>query len=125
MILFPKQHTIRRFETVLERGASVSTYRDITVLADVQRNGSGTTTQNEGNRKTQKLKAWSNEPFQVDDQNAGQTGDWILKDGFWYRCISCQRSNNTLLDHYVSEFELIYEGNSEEDMDLSETEAEI
>lgn len=122
MILFPKSHTIRRFETVLDRGAAVSIHHDFSVFADVQRNGAGTGVQNEGNRKTVKLKAWSDEPFRVDDQHSGETADWLMADGLWYRCVSCQRSSNTFLDHYVSEFELVYEGNSDEDVKQLETE---
>ena len=109
MILFAQKYTRRRFEPEVVRGASHCGYTDGTVEADVQRNSESTTGQTEGSRKTKGLKAWSDEPFLVDDQLTGEMADWIWKDGHWYKCLSCERSCNTMLDHYVSTFERVTE----------------
>ena len=109
MILFATAYVRRRIVQEVVRGASHGSYTDSFVEADVQRNSESTSGQTEGSRKSKGLKAWSDELFRTDDQLTGEMADWIWKDGHWYKCLSCERSNNTMLDHYVSTFERVTE----------------
>jgi hypothetical protein len=109
MILFPTSCIVRRFTRSIIRGAEKSEYEDSSIEADVQRSVMSSTPQPEGSRLRVELKAWSDYRFRTDDQLTGELADWIWRDGHWYKCVSCQRSNNTLLDHYVSEFERVSE----------------
>lgn len=109
MILFSKDYVRRRFEIVEKRGADTCTSSDTIVSADIQRVSMKGSPLAQGNRQDIDLKAWTDDPFRTDDQIAGTVADWIWKEGAWYRCKSCQRSNNTILDHYVSEFARVSE----------------
>lgn len=104
MVIFGKSHIIRKFAVSIERGRETLAYEDHKVLADVQNPSDQSSKASEGGRREPRIKAWSNESIQPEDQLTGAHADWIWYDGHWWKCMLCRYAGNTLLAHYVSEF---------------------
>lgn len=104
MILFKKNHIVRKWTATLANGRESLSYKDSVFEGDVQNPSDSSARSSEGGRREPRLKVWSDTAFTPTDQITGTRPDWIWSDGWWWQCVSCRWAHNTLLAHYVSEF---------------------
>lgn len=123
MVIFGKNHIVRRFTVKVERGRESVTFSDALFCGDVQNPSDSSTRFSEGGRRESRLKVWTDEPFTTDDQISGKHADWIWSDGCWWQCKNCRYAKNTILAHYISEFVRVPENEPEEYLKEPEVQA--
>lgn len=106
---FKSSYTIRRFnskETKIIDGYSHTFYEDIEgVILNVQPDGQDSVQANEeGERRSRKLKTYGDFHLASANQATGQRGDWLLYKGSWYECVSAVIWEHTPLAHCRGEF---------------------
>jgi hypothetical protein len=102
-------YIIRRFkEQKIVNGYAKNEYVDIRMNLNVQPFGpEDLQSLPEGERKTQRVKAFSLYPLRAVDQATEKPGDWLWHDGKWYECKSSVLWDHTPLHHYRAEFVVI------------------
>lgn len=106
---FKSSYTIRRFSskgTEIIDGYSHTFYKDIDgIILDVQPDGQDNVQANEeGERRSRKLKTYGDFHLTSANQATGQRGDWLLYEGSWYECVSAVIWEHTRLAHCRGEF---------------------
>lgn len=106
---FKSSYTIRRFnskDAEIIDGYSHTFYEDIDgVILNVQPDGQDNVQANEeGERRSRKLKTYGDFQLTSSDQATGRRGDWLLYKGSWYECVSAVIWEHTPLAHCRGEF---------------------
>lgn len=114
MVIFGTMYPIRRFRSSIEHGREAVTFTDEEILADIQFPSDSSKKETEGGRREPRIKAWTNEKIQPEDQLDGTHADWVWYDNHWWKCMLCRYAGNTMLSHYVSEFVRVPENEPEE-----------
>lgn len=122
MPFFKKEYILRRHsaDEIID-GHRVAGYQDIPVILDVQTLSAKEVVDVSGSRDEVILKTFGDFPVRVSKIEDGVRADQLLFDGRWYECKSSRLSENTILKHWTSIFELmpsnsaIEDGGEEED----------
>lgn len=108
MVFFRKPYTLRHFgEAETVRGRERYKFEESIVHADIQTSTRNNTMDTEGATLTSRIQVWTDEQITPTDQECGQLGDWIYYSGRWFQCISSLFAGNTLISHWVSEFDFV------------------
>lgn len=108
MVFFRNSYVLRHFaDTENVRGREKYCYDESIVQADIQTSTRNNTMDTEGANLTSRIKVWTDEQLTPTDEDSGQLGDWIYYSGRWFQCISSLLAGNTLISHWVSEFDLV------------------
>lgn len=104
--IFRRLYTIRRFgKTEIVDGYQCAGYEDTETSLNVQPlSKDELLALPEGERRTKRLKAYSDFTFTTADQSSGKRGDWLFYNGHWYECVSSIGWDHTMLSHCKSEF---------------------
>lgn len=108
MVFFKKPYTVRSYgKTSWANGSPTSSYIDRTVSLDVQ--GITRTNQDEqsGRMTTGSLTVYSDEELHPAEADKKYSGDRIFVLDRWYVCRQSVRWFNTILAHWVSQFEAV------------------
>lgn len=116
MVFFKKPYKVRRYEkTEWNNGSSSALYADETLQLDIQ----GVTRSNQydssGKSTTGSLTVYSDEELHPAEPDRQHSGDRIFVLGRWYVCTQSVYWGNTILKHWVSQFEAV-DGEKDEDM---------
>lgn len=115
MNIFKQKYTVRRYgKTERENGVLSSPYTDLQLMLDVQ--ARTRTNQNDmgGRYITGSLTVYSDVELLPAEPSAQQAGDRLLYMGKWYVCKSAVYWGNTILKHWIGEFEAV-EGEEDDD----------
>lgn len=108
MNIFKQAYTVRRYNgTSWENGTAETTYTDVQLPLDVQAKTRRNQDDSSGRSTTGALTVYSDVqlfPTEPDDQT---TGDRLFYMGKWYACKSSVYWGNTILKHWISEFEAV------------------
>lgn len=108
MPFFAKDYTLRRYEKdSVINGYPTAGYADITVSLDVQTMSDDEVIETGGSRDKMMLKTFGDFPIRTSKQEEGIRSDQLLYEGRWFECMSSRLSQNTILKHWTSTFELI------------------
>ncbi|MCD7826346.1 MAG: hypothetical protein LUH14_10365 [Clostridiaceae bacterium] len=108
MPFFGRNYTLRRYgEDTVVNGYPVAEYEDISVVLDVQTLSDDEVIETGGSRDRMMLKTFGDFPIRCSKQEDGVRSDQLLYEGRWFECMSSRLSENTLIKHWTSTFELI------------------
>lgn len=114
MNIFKQMYTVRRYKgTSWGHGTSETAYTDVQLPLDVQAKTRRNQDDSSGRSTMGVLTVYSDVqllPTEPDDQT---TGDRLFYMGKWYACKSSIYWGNTILKHWISEFEAV-DGEKEE-----------
>lgn len=105
MNIFKKKYTLRTYSRqITKRGYAVlSSYRDRTVMLDVQPTVAiDLKTLPEGDRAGKSIKSYGDFPVQTADVQQGYRADRLFYAGEWYECVSSSFYEHTPLHHWKS-----------------------
>jgi hypothetical protein len=107
--IFRRPYTIRRHgEQVIVNGYAARDYSDITLKLHVTPLSSNDVLAlPEGERTVSRVKSYGADALITADEYTGTPGDWLLYDGKWYECKSCDHWLHTPLTHYECSFVII------------------
>ena len=107
--MWKRPYTVRRHGAqTLEGGYASAAVNGTLVMLDVQPlSPKELLALPEGDRATERVKAYGKAKISAADDDAQTPGDQLLCDGRWYECVSCARHANTMLGHYRSEWTLM------------------
>lgn len=117
-MFFKKPYLVRRYgKTTWENGVAVASYTDETLHLDVQ--GITRTTQDDtsGKNISGSLTVYSNEELRPAEPDMKHSGDRLFLFGHWYVCRQSVYWGNTILKHWVSQFEAVEGEKGENDDD--------
>ena len=112
LTIFRREFVVRRFgkEEIVD-GYGTAPYKDTVEVLNVQPlSADELQALPEGERKTKRMKAFSDFLFKTADQSTGCRGDWLFyrgnmdSVGHWYECVSSLGWDHTMLAHCRSEF---------------------
>lgn len=107
MVFFRNPYVLRHFgDTENVRGREKYRFDERVIEADIQTSTRNNTMNTEGANLTSRIKVWTDEQLTPTDEDSGQLGDWIYYSGRWFQCISSLFAGNTLISHWVSEFDI-------------------
>lgn len=108
MNIFKRSYKVRRYEkTSWEDGVASAGYEDAQLMLDVQAKTRRNQDDPAGRTTTGTLTVYSDmelHPAEYDDQT---DGDRLFYMGKWYVCKSSVYWGNTILSHWISEFEAV------------------
>lgn len=108
MVFFRNPYVLRHFgDAEIVRGREKYTFEEDIIQADIQTSTRNNTMDIEGADLTSRIKMWTDEQITPTDEDSGQLGDWIYYSGRWFQCISSLFAGNTLISHWVSEFDIV------------------
>ena len=108
MPFFGRMYILRRYEEdQIVDGYQVAGYADRQVFLDVQMQSDKEVIEAGGSRDDVLLKTFGDFPIQTSRQEKGLRADQLLYDGRWFECKSSRLSENTILKHWTSTFQLI------------------
>lgn len=108
MVFFRSPYVLRHFGDIENvRGREKYCYEESIVQADIQTSTRNNTMNTEGANLTSRIKVWTDEQLTPTDEGSEQLGDWIYYSGRWFQCISSLFACNTLISHWVSEFDIV------------------
>lgn len=120
LTIFRREFVVRRFgkEEIVD-GYGTAPYKDTVEVLNVQPlSADELQALPEGERKTKRMKAFSDFLFNTADQSTGCRGDWLFYRGnmdpvgHWYECVSSLGWDHTMLSHCRSEFVQVAEAES-------------
>jgi hypothetical protein len=103
---FNRSYTLRRFGAPFEvENLQTADYSERTVSMCVQKQvPSGGSFTPAGQMREKRLNGWSDDELIAADDTKGTVGDWLLYNGAWYECTSCEHLGHSPLHHYQSEW---------------------
>ena len=108
MNIFKRSYKVRRYgRTSWEDGVASAGYEDVQLMLDVQAKTRRNQDDPAGRTTTGTLTVYSDtelHPAEFDDQT---DGDRLFYMGKWYVCKSSIYWGNTILSHWISEFEAV------------------
>ena len=108
MNIFKRSYKVRRYgRTSWEDGVASAGYEDVQLMLDVQAKTRRNQDDPAGRTTTGTLTVYSDmelHPAESDDQT---DGDRLFYMGKWYGCKSSVYWGNTILSHWISEFEAV------------------
>lgn len=108
MNIFKRSYKVRRYgRTSWEDGVASAGYEDVQLMLDVQAKTRRNQDDPAGQTTTGTLTVYSDmelHPAESDDQT---DGDRLFYMGKWYVCKSSGYWGNTILSHWISEFEAV------------------
>lgn len=108
MNIFKRPYKVRRYgKTSWEDGVASAGYEDVRLMLDVQAKTRRNQDDPAGRTTTGTLTVYSDmelHPAESDDQT---DGDRLFYMGKWYVCKSSAYWGNTILSHWISEFEAV------------------
>lgn len=108
MNIFKRSYKVRRYgRTSWEDGVACAGYEDVQLMLDVQAKTRRNQDDPAGRTTTGTLTVYSDtelHPAESDDQT---DGDRLFYMGKWYVCKSSIYWGNTILSHWISEFEAV------------------
>ena len=108
MKIFKHPYTVRRYgKTSWENGCPSAPYSDVTLNLDVQ--GVTRTAQDDtsGKNIAGSLTVYSNEELHPAEPDNMNSGDRLFFGGHWYVCRQSVYWGNTILKHWVSQFDAV------------------
>lgn len=108
MVFFKKPYLVRRYgKTSWENGAPTASYTDSKLYLDVQ--GVTRTAQDDtsGKNIAGSLTVYSNEELHPAEPDNMNSGDRLFFGGHWYVCRQSVYWGNTILKHWVSQFDAV------------------
>lgn len=120
LTIFRREFVVRHFgEEEIIDGYGTAPYSDTVEVLNVQPlSADELQALPEGERKTKRMKAFSDFVFNTADQSTGRRGDWLFYRGnmdpvgHWYECVSSLGWDHTMLSHCRSEFVQVAEAES-------------
>lgn len=108
MNIFKQMYTVRRYKgTSWDSGTSETTYSDMQLPLDVQAKTRRNQDDASGRSTTGVLTVYSDVQLLPTEPDKQTTGDRLLYTGQWYACKSSIYWGNTILKHWISEFEAV------------------
>lgn len=108
VVFFKKPYKVRRYgKTEWKNGVSSSPYTDETLYLDVQGVTRANQDEQSGKMTTGSLTVYSNEEMRPAEADQKHSGDRIFTMGRWYVCKQSVYWGNTILRHWVSQFEAV------------------
>lgn len=107
-------------EPIDVRGYQVpSSFTDQTVYIHVHPSGGDQISDRDGAGESvaRRLQGHGEVKINTSNRDTGQKGDMLYYDDHWYECVSCEKWDHTILNHYNYIFTLVpehAEGNKEE-----------
>lgn len=100
--LWKKPYVVRRYTIGYQNGYETSTKTDSIEQLDIQTTSKTQSTQEDGDRSVQRIKAFGDFPFTVSKD--GTKADKVYFQNKWFECVASRLSDNTVIRHYTSEF---------------------
>lgn len=108
MNIFKQMYTVRRYKgTSWDSGTAETTYSDMQLPLDVQAKTRRNQDDASGRSTTGVLTVYSDVQLLPTEPDKQTTGDRLLYMGQWYACKSSIYWGNTILKHWISEFEAV------------------
>lgn len=121
MNIFKRLYTVRRYgEIDWKKDQPTAPYTDAKMMLDVQAKTRTNQDDPAGRVVTGKLTVYSDVELHPAESDEQTSGDRLLYMGKWYVCRSCVYWGNTILRHWIAEFEAV-DGETERGVNISDS----